>query len=106
MKLSPKGGSFYMASKGQKFRRYTEEFKQRVLEEYFSGESGPSALARKYSMSYHTIDTWIDKARYPDKYPGMGLKKGRKKDSDIDWKERYEILKKYQTFLKAQRGRK
>ena len=27
-----------MASKGQKFRRYTEEFKQRVLEEYFSGE--------------------------------------------------------------------
>ena len=35
MKLSPKGGSFYMASKGQKFRRYTEEFKQRVLEEYF-----------------------------------------------------------------------
>ena len=108
-----------MASKGQKFRRYTEEFKQRVLGEYFSGESGPSALARKYSMSYHTIDTWIDKARYPDKYPGMGLKKGRKKDSDIDldqdgvtnledidWKERYEILKKYQAFLKAQRGRK
>ena len=93
-----------MASKGQKFRRYTEEFKQRVLGEYFSGESGPSALARKYSMSYHIIDTWIDKARYPDKYPGMGLKKGRKKDSDIDWKERYEILKNTRPFSRHNEG--
>ena len=34
-------------------------------------------------------------------------KKGRPKvDTDIDYKERYEILKKYQTFLKAQREKK
>ena len=31
---------------------------------------------------------------------------GRRKDENIDYKERYEILKKYQAFLKAQRERK
>ena len=33
-------------------------------------------------------------------------KKGRKKEKNIDYKERYEILKKYQAFLKAQREKK
>ena len=36
-------------------------------------------------------------------------KRGRTKESNLtkeDWKERYEILKKYQAFLKAQRERK
>ena len=33
-------------------------------------------------------------------------KRGRKKEEQIDYKERYEILKKYQAFLKAQRERK
>ena len=32
--------------------------------------------------------------------------RGRKKEKDIDYKERYEILKKYQAFLKAQREKK
>jgi hypothetical protein len=33
-------------------------------------------------------------------------KRGRKKEENINYKERYEILKKYQAFLKAQRERK
>ena len=36
-------------------------------------------------------------------------KTGRPKEKDLtkeDWKERYEILKKYQAFLKAQREKK
>ena len=95
-----------MASKGQKFKKHSEEFRQKVLEEYFNGEGGSCALARKYNISSGTIDTWIRKAKHPEEYPGMGMKKGRKKDSEIDWKERYEILKKFQAFLKAQRERK
>ena len=38
-----------------------------------------------------------------------GIKRGRPKDKDLtkeDWKERYEIVKKYQAFLKAQREKK
>ena len=33
-------------------------------------------------------------------------KRGRPKEIDIDYKERYEILKKYQAFIKAQREKK
>ena len=77
-----------------------------MLDEYFSGEGGSYTLARKYNMSFNTIDTWIKKAKHPERYLGAGQKRGRPKNSEIDWKERYEILKKYQAFLKAQRERK
>ncbi len=47
------------------------------------------------------------------KYRQTGLtvkdKRGRLKEKDLtkeDYKERYEILKKYQAFLKAQREKK
>ena len=39
----------------------------------------------------------------------VNQKRGRLKESNLtkeDWKERYEILKKYQAFLKAQREKK
>ena len=39
----------------------------------------------------------------------IAQQKGRPKEKDLtkeDWKQRYEILKKYQAFLKAQRERK
>ena len=29
-----------MASKGQEFKKYSDEFKKKVLEEYLSGEGG------------------------------------------------------------------
>ena len=38
-----------------------------------------------------------------------GKKRGRPKETNLtkeDWKERYEIVKKYQAFLKAQREKK
>ena len=95
-----------MARKGQKFKKYTEEFKQKVLEEYYKGETGHTALSVKYGIPYGTIHTWIDKTNSPQRFLGTGQKRGRPKNSEIDWKERYEILKKYRAFLKAQRERK
>ena len=95
-----------MVRKGQKHRKYTEETKAKVLEEYFSGRESYLSLSQKYDIPYKTVDGWVYKARYPERFPGMGMKRGRKKDSEIDWKQRYEILKKYQAFLKAQREKK
>lgn len=94
-----------MAKKGQKFRKYNTEFKENIVKEYLSGNSGGSiCLGKKYGISYRTIDTWI----YTYKKQGHLKKKnkGRKKEENIDYKERYEILKKYQAFLKAQREKK
>ena len=96
-----------MASKGQKFCKYSDEEKKEIVEKYFSGIPGPR-LAKEYDISRFTIAGWVRKEKYPELFPNQG-KKGRPKEKNLtkeDYKERYEILKKYQAFLKAQRERK
>ena len=97
-----------MASKGQKFRKYDDVTKQKVIQEYSEGTS-ELYLSKKYGIPKGTITTWYQKHLHPEKYPGSGQKKGRPKESELsqeDWKERYEILKKYQAFLKEQREKR
>ena len=77
-----------MASKGQKFKKYSVEEKE-------------------YVISSNTIRQWKFKLRKNGTH--INQKRGRLKESELtkeDYKERYEILKKYQAFLKAQRERK
>ncbi|MBR4634697.1 hypothetical protein IKO50_07310 [bacterium] len=98
-----------MALKGQKHRKYTDNERDALLNEYFDGASS-GYLARKYNIPIKTVKNWIYKYKNPDKFPGLGRKpSGRPKEKDLtkeDYKERYEILKKYQAFLKAQREKK
>ena len=100
---------FLMASKGQKFIKYTDEFVNDIVNQMNNGVTAYH-LAKINNISIYTIKTW--KRRYinhPELYPNVGKKRGRKKDSDLtreDWKERYEILKKYRAFLKAKREKK
>lgn len=100
-----------MASKGRKFRSYPAELKQIILEEYFSGKGSPTSLSSKYDVPIDTIWTWIKKTKKDidvkvDHRPGRS---GRVKEKDLtleDYKERYEILKKYRAFLQARRGKR
>lgn len=96
-----------MASKGQKFNKYSDEQRINVMNEYLSGNYSSSMLSKKYNIPIKTIKTWIYK--YNHKNYDLKSKshlRGRRKEENIDYKERYEILKKYQAFLKAQRERK
>lgn len=95
-----------MAKKGQKFQNHSDDFKEIVLARYLKGESSVS-LGKEYDISQNTIQTWGKKIKFPEKYFKSG-KRGRQKKSVSleDYKERYEILKKYQAFLKAQREKK
>ena len=96
-----------MASKGQKFNKYSDEFKNQIIQEYLGGKGTSKDLGEKYGMSYRTIDTMVYRYRHPELKTGKKI--GRPKEKNLtteDWKERYEILKKYQAFLKAQRERK
>ena len=95
-----------MASKGQKFNNYTVEFRQMVVQRYLSGEGSAKSLGMEYSISHKTIETWV--RAYKNQIPIGQQKRGkaRKKDSEIDYKERYEILKKYQAFIEARREKK
>ena len=100
-----------MASKEQKFRKYTPEFKEKILKEYFDGLAGSRRLAVRYGISRKTIENWIKKTKLKidvkvDHRQGHS---GRAKTKNLtleDYKERYEIIKKYQAFLQARRGKK
>jgi len=89
-------------------KHYSTEFKQKVIDEYKSGDFGGYVqIAKKYELSDDTIYHWIVKDRKQgNQINDLEHKRGRTKEENIDYKERYEILKKYQAFLKAQRERK
>lgn len=93
-----------MASKGQKFNKYTVEFRQMVVQRYLNNDGTPTTLGREYGISPKTIETWI--RAYKHNIPIGQQKIGKPKDEQIDYKERYEILKKYQAFIEARREKK
>ena len=95
-----------MASKGQKFLKHTDKEKNEIMQRHLKGESA-NKLAREYGIPAGTIKTWKIKINHPEKITFKN--RGRPKEKNLtkeDYKERYEILKKYQAFLKAQRERK
>jgi transposase len=94
-----------MAKKGQRFNSYTEEFKTKIIQDRQNGASA-DYIAKKFKISKNTVWTIIRKYEKTGMVKSENSKKGRRKDENIDYKERYEILKKYQAFLKAQRERK
>ena len=63
-------------------------------------------LSKEYDISRSTIFKWIKESRNGKDITIRQKGSGRPKEENIDYKERYEILKKYQAFLKAQRERK
>ena len=99
-----------MARKGQKFKAYTKEFKEIVLREYFENFMTAQVLSEKYDVPAKTVHNWVNKHNHGINVfvDSTAVRKGRPKKEigDIDYKERYEILKKYQAFLKAQREKK
>ncbi len=98
-----------MASKGQKFNKYNDKLKKEILDLLNQGVSS-NYISKKYNISRGTICTWMIKRRKQGNLDNdVFHKRGRPKEKDLtkeDYKERYEILKKYQAFLKAQREKK
>ena len=95
-----------MAKKCQKFQRYTDEEKAKIISEYLEGKESLKSIAEKYEIkSRKTVFGWLKK------YRNTGTTNNDKrvrtlKNEEIDYKARYEILKKYQAFLKEQQEKK
>ena len=89
-------------------KHYSNEFKQKVINDYKSGRyGGRVGLSRHYNINPNTIRHWIDKdLKQGNQINDIEHRRGRPKETNIDYKERYEILKKYQEFIKAQREKK
>ena len=89
-------------------KHFDKDFKEMVVNDYKSGNSGGrKQIAKKYNIDESTIWHWIVKDRNQgNQINDINKKRGRTKEENIDYKERYEILKKYQEFMKAQREKK
>ena len=93
-----------MARKGQKFNKYDHLLREEILKKYWSGVTSRQ-LKQEYGVPATTIRMWSFNVRHGR----IGRKRGRQKSKNLtleDYKERYEILKKYQAFLQARRGKK
>ena len=86
-----------MALKGQKFKTFTNEERTEIVNKYMSGKYSYAILAKEYNISWKTVESMVRKF----KKTGLTIKdkKGKNNQAHLtkeDWKERYEILKKYQ----------
>lgn len=100
-----------MASKGQKFKKASPETKREILKKYFDDGYSTVELGREYGISHKTIQTWVYKSNRGmdvtvDHWKGNSGRKKSENPTMEDYKERYEILKKYQAFLEARQGKK
>ena len=103
------GGAFYMASKGQKFKSYSNEERKQITKLYISGKESIQSLSKRLEISPNTIKTWARK--YHLKGTTDIIKNGRPKlDKNMSELERLrlenEILKKFRAFIKEQDKRK
>ncbi len=88
-------------------KHYDINLKKEIVNKYFNGNGTLNSLQKEYGISYKTIFNWLKKEKlYHSQENDINHSRGSKKDENIDYKERYEILKKYQAFLKAQREKK
>ena len=92
--------------KGQKFRKdYSDELIGTVIGEYINHQGTYQSIADKYNVAtWHTVEMLVRKYRKNNQI--IRQKRGRIKNDEINYKERYEILKKYQAFLKEQHEKK
>ena len=91
-----------------KNKKNSAELKLEIMNKYKSGKGTINSLSKEYGIPLNTMRTWQKKIvkNIDISVDTRNKHSGRKKDENIDYKERYEILKKYQAFLKAQRERK
>lgn len=83
-----------MSRKGTKQRKYSNEFLEKIICENQKEGKSAKYLSEKYGIPKGTIDTWGHKYRKRGKI--IRHKKGRKKQSEeVNYKEKYEILKKF-----------
>lgn len=86
-----------MASKGQKHRRYDQSVKEIIVNQVLNNHRSYSDLAKEYQIPMGTIISWV--YHYRQRGEITKDKLGRPTPgTEVDYKEKYEILKKFMSF--------
>ena len=97
-----------MSNCEKKHIKYSSDLKLEIMNKYKSGQGTINSLSKEYNIPMNTMRNWQRKIvkNIDISIDTRSKYSGKRKEENIDYKERYEILKKYQAFLKAQRERK
>ena len=88
-------------------KHYSEELKNEIIQRYLNKEASLERLGKDYGISPKSIFNWLRKYRANGTVENDIFRtRGGQKSENINYKERYEILKKYLAFIKAQREKK
>ena len=79
--------------------KYDVETKEKIVQLILEERLSYRDVERKYKIPRNTAFNWVCKYR---KEGGLEALKPQHFRKDIDYKEQYEILKKFQAFLKKQ----
>ena len=66
-----------MASKGQKFNKYSDALREEIVKKYLSNQGSSRSLGKEYNIPFRTIDNWVQKF----KSKNYNLKDNRKYSS-------------------------
>ena len=92
-----------MSSKRKIIRAYSLEEKEKIVKLFFEEGLGYVDFAKKHDVAVGTIKTWVHKYR---KGTLLISKKRLSKEKITDYKQMYEILKKYKAFLEKTQEKK
>ena len=69
-----------MATKGQKFNKYTEELKLEIVNKYLNNQGSSRSLAKEYGISYKSVETMIYTYKKQGHLNNRNHNKGRRKE--------------------------
>ena len=97
-----------MSNCEKKHIKYSSDLKLEIMNKYKSGQGTINSLSKEYNIPINTMRNWQRKIvkNIDISIDTRSKYSGKRKEELIDYKERYEILKKYQAFLMAQREKK
>jgi transposase-like protein len=88
-----------MSRKGMIYKKIPLELRLEAIRERIEERKSYAYLGQKYGVSRKTIFTWMSIYKRDGSLDIS--KKGRsRREENIDYKEKYEILKKFQDYLK------
>jgi len=94
-----------MAKKGQKFRTFSREQKLKAIKMVLEEGKSLNEVERKflgYKKNTGALNRWIVEFNQEGENNAFRKKKGLKKPEDKNERMRYDILKKFNAFLKEE----
>lgn len=87
----------------QKNNKYLEKYdiatREKMVNLIINKEMSYREIEKKYNVPRNTVFRWVQNYK---KTGSVETQKITRKNKEINYKEQYEILKKYQAFLKEQ----